>query len=91
MKLRYTKTALRQIEQALSYIAVRSPQGAVSVAKRTQTVLAVVLDHPLAGQATSREGVRRLVLTPYPYVIFYRVTETEIVVLRFRHAARKPR
>ncbi|MCQ8780609.1 type II toxin-antitoxin system RelE/ParE family toxin [Aurantimonas sp. CSK15Z-1] len=40
--------------------------------------------------ATSRPGVRRLVLSPYPYVVFYRVAATEIVILRFRHTARKP-
>ena len=91
MKLRYTNTALRQIEQLLSYIEDRSPQGAVRVAKRTETVLAVLLDHPNAGQATSRLGVRRVVLAPYPYVIFYRVTADEIVVMRFRHTSRKSR
>ena len=91
MKLRYTNTALRQIEQVLSYIRDHSPQGAVRVAKRTETVLAVLLDHPNAGQATSRPGVRRVVLTPYPYVIFYRVTAAEIVVMRFRHTSRRPR
>lgn len=90
MKLRYTNTALRQIEQVLSYIGNRSPQGAVRVAKRTETVLAVLLDYPKAGQATTRQGVRRVVLTPYPYVIFYRVTVAEIVVMRFRHTSRKP-
>ncbi len=91
MKLRYTKTALRQIEQVLSYIEARAPQGAARVAQRAETVLAVLLDHPHAGQATSRQGVRRVVMTPYPYAIFYRVTAAEIVVMRFRHAARRPR
>ncbi len=91
MKLRYTKTALHQINEALSYIEARSPQGASRVARRTEAVLAILVDQPLAGQATNRQGVRRVVLTPYPYLIFYRVTETEIVVLRFFHAARKPR
>lgn len=53
-------------------------------------MLSVLLEQPFAGQATNRQGVRRIVLTPYPYLIFYRVTDSEIVVLRFRHAARKP-
>ncbi|MDI3564507.1 hypothetical protein OWC48_29335 [Bradyrhizobium sp. Arg816] len=29
-------------------------------------------------------------VNPYPYLIDYRVTETEIVIMRFRHAARRP-
>ena len=90
MKLRYTRTALRQIDEAISYVKVRSPRGAAHVAERAEAVLAVLLDHPNAGQATSRQGVRRVILTPYPYVIYYRVTAAEIVVMRFRHAARRP-
>ncbi|MCW4113390.1 type II toxin-antitoxin system RelE/ParE family toxin [Aurantimonas sp. MSK8Z-1] len=90
MRLRYTRTALRQIEQALSFISERSPQGAAGLARRIASALAVVLDHPLVAQATSRPDVRRLVLSPYPYVVFYRVAATEIVILRFRHTARKP-
>jgi plasmid stabilization system protein ParE len=91
VKLRYTKTALHQIEQALSFIRDRTPQGAARVAMRTETVLAVLLDYPHAGQRTDYHGVRRVALTPYPYVIFYRATPAEIIVMRFRHTARKPR
>jgi plasmid stabilization system protein ParE len=35
-------------------------------------------------------GVRRIFLTPYPYLIDYFVDDDEIVVLRFRHTARNP-
>lgn len=90
MKLRFTRTALKQIEQALSYIAERSPSGARRVSDRISATVDLVKHYPHAGQATSRKHVRRIVLTPYPYVIFYRHTATEVVVMRFRHAARKP-
>lgn len=38
---------------------------------------------------TDKPGVRRVVPTPYPYVIYYRVTASEVVIMRFRHAARE--
>jgi len=47
-------------------------------------------DHPLSGRKTSIPGVRRVFLTPYPYHIDYFADDHEIVVQRFRHAARKP-
>ena len=47
-------------------------------------------DHPYVGARTSLPGVRRLFLTPYPYHIDHFVRDDEIVVQRFRHAARKP-
>jgi toxin ParE1/3/4 len=47
-------------------------------------------DHPYAGQPTSRRGVRRLVVRPYPYFVEYRIAGDAIIVMRFRHSARRP-
>jgi plasmid stabilization system protein ParE len=47
-------------------------------------------EQPLLGRSTSRPGVRRLFVHPYPYLVDYRVTATEIIVMRFRHTARRP-
>jgi toxin ParE1/3/4 len=90
VRLRYTRTATLQIEHTLDYIHERSPQGLVTIRNRIQRAFALLEQHPLSGQETDREGVFRLVLTPYPYVIFYRIRNHEIIILRFRHAARKP-
>ena len=90
MKLRFTLTALRQIDTTLDYIALQSPQGARRVNKRITTAIALLREYPQAGQITSGKGIRRIVLTPFPYVIFYRVAADEIIILRFRHAAQRP-
>jgi plasmid stabilization system protein ParE len=37
-----------------------------------------------------KQGIRRAVARPYPYVIFYRPDTTGIVVHAVRHAAREP-
>jgi plasmid stabilization system protein ParE len=47
-------------------------------------------NHPQAGRPTTHPGKRRIAANPYPYLIDYRVTDTEIIILRFRHAARRP-
>ncbi|WP_349629727.1 type II toxin-antitoxin system RelE/ParE family toxin [Bradyrhizobium genosp. L] len=90
MNVRYTRRALAQIDRALSYIEERSPQGADRVRDRVSALAVLLHDQPYAGRATSRPGVRRLTATPYPYLIDYRVTPTEVIIMRFRHAARKP-
>ncbi len=90
MRLRYTLTALRQIERALGYVGQRSPQGAAGIRDTLAASLAMVQQHPKAGHATSRKDARRVVLVPYPYILFYRIVADEIVVTRFRHAARRP-
>ena len=90
MRLEYSTAALRQIDKALAYIGERSPQGAANLRERIEAAAAMVQDHPHAAQATSRARTRRVVLTPYPYVLFYRVTADEVTVTRFRHTSQRP-
>jgi plasmid stabilization system protein ParE len=90
VNVRYTRRALAQIDQALTYIESRSPQGADHVRDRIAALIALLQDHPYAGRQTSRANVRRLPINPHPYLIDYRVTANEIVIMRFRHAARRP-
>ncbi|WP_347338453.1 type II toxin-antitoxin system RelE/ParE family toxin [Bradyrhizobium forestalis] len=66
MKVRYTKRALAQIDEVLTYIDARSPQGASHVRDR---IVALLGDHPYAGRQTTRAYVRRLPVNPYPYLI----------------------
>ena len=90
MRLRYTKRAAAQIDKARDYVAERSPQGAVRIRERLLAVVTLLQIHPHAGHATSRAGVRRFGLAPYPYFIDYRVVGDDLIVMRFRHAARRP-
>jgi plasmid stabilization system protein ParE len=89
VNVRYTKRALAQIDEVLTYIEARSPQGAGHVRDRIVALIALLQDHPYAGRLTTRAYIRRLP-DPYPYLIDYRVTATEIIIMRFRHAARRP-
>jgi plasmid stabilization system protein ParE len=90
VNVRYTKRALAQIDEVLTYIEARSPQGAGHIGDRIAALVVLLQDHPYAGRQTTRAYVRRLPVNPYPYLIDYRVTATEIVIMRFRHAARRP-
>jgi toxin ParE1/3/4 len=90
VNIRYTRRALTQIDQVLIYIEARSPQGAIHVRDRIAALVQLLQEHPYAGRATSLPNVRRLSVNPYPYLIDYRVTATEIIIMRFRHAARRP-
>lgn len=90
MKLRLTRPAARQLDQALAYIAQHNPQGANYVQARLQDLMLLLLQHPFAGQATARRGVRRIVASPYPYVLTYRIGNGEIIIRSVRHTARRP-
>ena len=65
VKLRYTLRGAAELDKVLVYIEERSPQGARHL----------LLQHPHAGQLTSKGRLRRVVAFPYPYLIFYYATE----------------
>jgi toxin ParE1/3/4 len=77
--------------EILDYIEARSPQGAENVKRRLQAVIGLLADHPDAGRRVANKGnLRRIIATPYPYVIFYQPGTTEIVIHGVRHAVRRP-
>jgi plasmid stabilization system protein ParE len=90
VKLRYTRRAAAELEEILAYIEERSPLGARRVQARIKTIMDLLLQHPKAGQLTSNGRLRRMVASPYPYLIFYEVTEDQVVIHGLRHAARRP-
>lgn len=90
MNLRYTLRAAAELDEILSFIDARSPQGALRIKARIQAMAALLLEHPQAGHLTSKNGLRRMVVYPYPYLIFYRATETEVIIHGIRHGARRP-
>ena len=90
VRLRYTLPALADLNAILDYIAAHSPQGARRVQARTKTLTDLLLLHPHIGRRTGDPAIRRMTTTPYPYLVFYEATETEIIIHAVRHAARDP-
>jgi len=90
VRLRYTLPALADLSAALDYIAIQSPQGA----RRVQACIKAITDllplHPYIGRRTNDPAIRRAVATPYPYLIFYEVTDSEVIIHAIRHGARDP-
>jgi toxin ParE1/3/4 len=90
MRLRYTLPALTDLESILDYVVDRSPQGASRIRARIRAVTDLLLRYPQAGAVTDDPTIRRVTTTPYPYLIFYEATDTEIIIHAVRHGARDP-
>jgi toxin ParE1/3/4 len=90
VKLRYTRLALADLKDLTGYIFPRSPQGARNVMRRIKTLIERIPDNPLMGKRTEDPTIRRLTAFPYPYLIFYEVTDAEIIIHAVRHGARDP-
>ncbi|TCM57626.1 plasmid stabilization system protein ParE [Rhizobium sp. PP-F2F-G48] len=78
------------LEQVAAYIGMRSPQGARRVMLRIKSLIEQLPDQPFAGARTEDPTIRRLIALPYPYLVFYEVTETEIIIHAVRHGSRDP-
>jgi plasmid stabilization system protein ParE len=89
VKLRYTLRGATELNQILDYIETQSPQGARHVQARIKAIIDLLLQYPRAGGLTSKAGLRRMVVSPYPFLIFYPATEDEIVIHGVRHTARR--
>jgi plasmid stabilization system protein ParE len=90
VRLRYTREALADLDGLLDHIARHSPQGARRVHERIRIIIDLISRYPQIGQMTSREGMRRMTASPYPYLIFYRGSADEIIIHGVRHSARRP-
>ena len=90
MRVRYTLPAFADLVDILDYLALRSPQTARRVQTRVSSVLDLLRVHPFVGMRTDDPTIRRLVVTPYPYFVFYEVTKDKIVIHNLRHSARDP-
>ena len=90
MKLRYTLRGATELDEVLADLARKSPQGARNVQMRIWEIINLLLRRPYAGQLTSKGRLRRLGAYPYPYLIFYRATDDEVVIHAVRHSARNP-
>jgi toxin ParE1/3/4 len=90
VRVRYTAPALTDLGDILDYIALRSPQGARRVQARIQAVIDLLPEFSGMGSRTDDPSIRRMTTPPYPYLVFYEPTETEVVIHAVRHAARDP-
>jgi toxin ParE1/3/4 len=90
VKLRYTLPALADLRGVLDYIAAHSPPGARPVQARLQAIIDLLVLYPNIGRRTNDPAIRRMTAPPYPYLVFYEATATEIIIHAIRHAARDP-
>lgn len=90
MKVVFSRLALAELDDILTFLSERSPLGAAHVERRIRQAMERMARHPEATtRVEQRPEVRRLPLGRYPYVIYYIVDPETVTVLRILHGARK--
>ena len=91
MKLQLTPRAVSNLRDIADYLQSRNPAAAERVADAIRGSLDLLLIVPSAGRPQRTEGVRKLVVRRYPYLVYYTVNELdeEVVVLSIRHSSQR--
>jgi addiction module RelE/StbE family toxin len=86
MKVRWLTSALASLRSASQYIAHDNAVAAGSVAERIERVVDHLGQFPLAGRQGTVAGTREIMVPGLPYLVVYRVTVSEIQILRVFHS-----
>jgi toxin ParE1/3/4 len=89
-QIKWLRTALKNFDDELSYIATDDPAAARLVARRILDTVALLAAQPAIGRPGRVSGTRELLVPQTRYLIPYRVRHGVIEILRIFHASRLP-
>lgn len=87
MKLVWLARARDDLRRISAYIEQRDPIAATKVENRLRAAVEHLDRFPRAGRLGRTPGNREIVLTEYPYIIRYRVTDVAVQILRIFHTS----
>lgn len=90
MRIRWLRTALRNLDDEAAYVAADDPQAARVVVGRVLEAVAMLEAHPAIGRPGRVPGTRELVVLNTRYIVPYRVRGQSIEILRVFHSSRRP-
>ena len=89
MSIRFTRRAIKNLDDIREYISRDNPNAAWVVASFIRRSINVLEEWPHHGRATEKKDVRRLAVANYPYVVYYMVRSNNVLILHVRHSSRR--
>jgi len=86
MRLRFTSRALGHFSSIAEYISREDAAAAAKVGARIRTVCLRLAEFPGIGRPGAHAGTRELSVPRLPYVVVYRVSGDEVVILGIYHS-----
>ena len=88
MKLRWTRLALADFEQAHDHIAQENPEAARQIAQRILEATEVLVEHPRIGRDGEDGDSREWHVDKTPYLLVYSIKGDVIELWRVWHESR---
>lgn len=89
MRVRWLRTALRNLDEEATYIAAENPAAARLVVERVLAAVDQLVEQPNLGRPGRVPGTRELVARRTRYLVPYRVKRDAIEILRMFHTSRR--
>lgn len=89
MKVRFHAEARAEAREAHRWYYERSPLNAIAFAHAVENAVSGIKQAP-KGYPLAEHGTRKFVLQQFPFNIFYRPDELEIVIMAVAHQKRRP-
>ena len=86
--LAHADTALAEIRAAVGYLDQFSPPAAERLSAKIDSQSELLRTSPFMGRARDELGPGLRSIVVGDYLLFYRVTDTEVIVVRFLHGRR---
>jgi toxin ParE1/3/4 len=90
MRVRWLRTALRNLDEQATYIAADDAAAARLIVARVLEAVGQLADQPGLGRPGRVPGTRELVVLSTRYIVPYRVRGEEVQILRLFHTSRRP-
>jgi plasmid stabilization system protein ParE len=88
VRLRFSPQAYADIADIHGYIAQHSPRAATAVVAQIRVTSLLLARYPALGRDTDMPGVRVFPTFRYPYLVYHKVQQDELVVVHVRHGHR---
>lgn len=89
MRVKWTRKALLNLDNAVDYIAVDNPAAAQNVAQKIWNAAQLLAGQPGLGRPGRVAGTRELVVSGLPYILPYVEQYDFIIILRVLHTSMK--
>ena len=89
MRVRLHPEARAELREARKWYFERSPLSATAFAHAVDNAVSRIVEDPTR-YPMAEHGTRKFVLQRFPFNVFYRQDETEIIIVAVAHQKRRP-
>jgi plasmid stabilization system protein ParE len=88
VKLRFSPRARSDIDHIYEYIAEHNKRAARAVVSQIRSTSELLARHPGLGRQTDTPGVRVFPVARYPYLVYHRMHEDNVIIIHVRDGRR---